>query len=210
MKAVDRIVKQQERLTEKLETDRHDLSEVTWGAFRTRLRCYVSKRVPAEDVDDVVGDVLVKLVRSREALEAASNLSAWILRVAANTVTDYYRTRSSEKAKRASLDHEYLLSMEKEGESSDTSTREISGCLTPFIQNLPAAYAETLILTDIGGMKQSEAARQLNVSLSAVKSRVQRGRAKLKQALLRCCELELDRRGGIINYRPRGSCCDRP
>lgn len=207
MKAVDRIVKQQERLTEKLETDRHDLSEITWGAFRTRLRRYVGKRVPAEDVDDVVGDVLVKLVRSREAFEAVSNLSAWILRVAANTVADYYRHRSMEQAKRSSLDYEYLLSMEKEGESSDTSTRAISGCLTPFIQNLPAAYAETLILTDIGGMKQSEAARQLNVSLSAVKSRVQRGRAKLKQALLRCCELELDRRGRVINYRPRGACC---
>ncbi len=209
MKAVDRIVKQQERLTEKLETDRHDLSEVTWGAFRTRLRCYVGKRVPAEDVDDVVSDVLVKLVRSKEALEAASNLSAWILRVAANTVTDYYRNRSSEKANRASLDHEYLLSMEKESESSVTSAGEVSGCLAPFIQTLPAVYAETLMLTDLGGMKQSEAARRLDVSLSAVKSRVQRGRAKLKQALLRCCELELDRRGGIINYRPRGSCCVR-
>lgn len=195
-------------LTEKLDTDRNDLSEATWRAFQTRLRRYVSKRVPAGDVDDIVGDVLVKLVRSRKDLETLSNLSAWILRVAANTVTDYYRHRSLEQIKRSSADYEYFLSPECEGENSDTSAREISSCLAPFIQNLPAAYAETLMLTDLGGMKQSEAAQQLDVSLSALKSRVQRGRAKLKQALLRCCELELDRRGNVVNYKPRSACCE--
>ena len=40
-----------------------------------------------------------------------------------------------------------------------------------------------------------------------MKSRVQRGRAQLKDLLTACCEIELDRRGGIRSYRPvRGTC----
>jgi hypothetical protein len=37
---------------------------------------------------------------------------------------------------------------------------------------------------------------------------VQRGRAELKELLTDCCEIELDRRGGVSSYRPLGGTCD--
>jgi RNA polymerase sigma-70 factor (ECF subfamily) len=36
-----------------------------------------------------------------------------------------------------------------------------------------------------------------------MKSRVQRARRQLKQVLIQCCEVELDRRRSVTGYRPR-------
>jgi RNA polymerase sigma-70 factor, ECF subfamily len=40
-----------------------------------------------------------------------------------------------------------------------------------------------------------------------MKSRVQRARAQLRDMLVSCCEIELDRRGGITSYQPRSGPC---
>ncbi len=190
------------------------LSEASWRDFQTRLRAYVGRRVQANDVDDLVGDILLKLVRSQAALKTAKNPSAWTIRVAANSISDYYRRRAADRIGRASSHYggHFIAESPEEtpGESEADVTREFSGCMTPFIRRLPARYAEALLITDIEGQTQAEAARRLGLSLSAVKSRVRRGRGKLKEALLRCCALELDRRGNIISYRKRDRCCDAP
>jgi len=44
-------------------------------------------------------------------------------------------------------------------------------------------------------------AERLGVSLSGAKSRVQRGRERLRQGLLDCCAIEIGRRG-IVGYAP--------
>ena len=55
------------------------------------------------------------------------------------------------------------------------------------------------------------------MSVSAVKSRVQRGREHLRQMLERCCEIALDARGAPMSCElrpdgilPPGCCCDQP
>jgi hypothetical protein len=36
---------------------------------------------------------------------------------------------------------------------------------------------------------------------------VQRGRAQLRTLFTRCCEIEFDRRGGVIDYEPHNDNC---
>ena len=47
--------------------------DVEWSTFETRLRAYVGSRVDSSYVDDVVGDILLKLVRHSDDIEAADN-----------------------------------------------------------------------------------------------------------------------------------------
>ena len=47
---------------------------------------------------------------------------------------------------------------------------------------------------------QPEMAARLGISISGAKSRVQRAREKLKEALLDCCHFEFDRYGRMIDY----------
>ena len=172
--------------------------------FQTSLRAYVSRRVEAGAVDDVVGDILLLLVRHRDRLAVADEPTAWVFRVAANAIADHHRRRAAE----ARALPQYAAEIEQNGgESGDASNAaaEIAECLAPVIRNLPQPYAEALLLTDIAGLNQTEAAARLGLSTSGMKSRVQRGRSKLKQAILRCCAVALDCRGGVIDCEPRSS-----
>ena len=72
-----------------------------------------------------------------------------------------------------------------------------------MIHDLPDPYREAVRLTEIEGLTQAELARRLGISLSGAKSRVQRGRAQLKEQLIECCRFEFDRRGAVIDCEPR-------
>ena len=174
-----------------------------WRDFQTSLRAYVGRRVEAGAVEDVVGDILLLLVRHRDRLASADEPAAWVFRVAANAIADHHRRRAAE----ARALTQYAAEIEQNGGASGDASNaaEIAACLTPVIRNLPEPYAEALLLTDIAGLNQTEAAARLGLSTSGMKSRVQRGRSKLKQAILRCCSVALDCRGEALDCEPRSS-----
>jgi RNA polymerase sigma-70 factor (ECF subfamily) len=66
-------------------------------------------------------------------------------------------------------------------------------------------------LTSLQGLTQTEAATRAGISISGMKSRVQRGREQLRQMLVRCCEIELDVRGGVSDFQARAAgACGHP
>ena len=183
------------------------LTSDAWTSFESRLRAYVRRRVDSASEDDVLGAILLRLVQHQEALEAAENPSAWVFRVAANTITDHYRRRSTEQRLMAQAEAEYQEKVELATPIDDSASVELAQCIIPLIQRLPEPYSSALLLTEIEGITQSAAAKRLGCSTSGMKSRVQRGRVKLKQALLRCCEVHIDRRGGVRDYQPHSKPC---
>lgn len=88
---------------------------------------------------------------------------------------------------------------------------DFDNCIAPLVQSLPDIYREALDFADLQGGKQTDFAGQNNISIAATKSRVQRGRKMLKQALLGCCEVELDRNNKVLDViEPKnsgGECC---
>jgi RNA polymerase sigma-70 factor (ECF subfamily) len=99
-------------------------------------------------------------------------------------------------------------------EDSGQLRTELAGCLRPMIERLFGEYRQAVILIDLEGLTQQEAAAQLGLSLSGMKSRIQRGRRQLKGMLEACCTIELDQRRGVADYDVRNqqnnSCRDRP
>ncbi len=180
------------------------LAPEAWAEFEARLGTYVRARVDPGAAEDLVGDILLRLVEHQGALEAARNPTAWMFRVAANAVADHYRRRAAEwralVQAGAEIDGDGRNPVAAEGENEHAAAAR---CLIPLIRDLPAPYGEALMLTDIEGLSQRAAAGRLGLSSSGMKSRVQRGRAKLKQALLRCCTVQTDRRGGVLDIRRR-------
>lgn len=177
-----------------------------WKNFTSRLRGYVRQRVAPDEVDDVLGDILLRLVRHSKELAAADNAAAWMYRVAANAIIDHHRRRAAEaRALSRAEAGDSELSVDSDPDSS--ASADLAKCVAPLVRSLPEPYREALLLTEIGGLSQTEAGRRLGISSSGMKSRVQRGRIKLKAALLRCCAVELDHRGAVLDYRPRSSGC---
>jgi RNA polymerase sigma-70 factor (ECF subfamily) len=111
-------------------------------------------------------------------------------------------------AGRIELAYDQAPDQDPEPEPNENTTRsEIATCLRPFLNQLPSLHREALTLTELGGLSQADAARQLGVSKSGMKSRVQRGRAQLKELLVACCQIDLDRRARITGYEPRDPGC---
>jgi RNA polymerase sigma-70 factor (ECF subfamily) len=93
--------------------------------------------------------------------------------------------------------------------ADETSPLEsLAGCVPAMINALSEPYREALHLSSVEGLSQQVIAEQLGVSLSGVKSRVQRGRAQLKGLLMNCCRFEFDRRGSLTDFAPHPKCCD--
>jgi len=64
------------------------------------------------------------------------------------------------------------------------------------------------MLVELDGLTQQAAAKQMGISLSGMKSRVQRGRKQLKQMLDDCCVIQLDRSRAVVDYEVRNPGCD--
>ena len=95
-----------------------------------------------------------------------------------------------------------------------TPSRASPENLAVFVAALPSPYREAMTLTELQGMSQKDAAEMLGISLSGMKSRVQRGRQQIREMLQACCGIALDARGRVLSYerRPDGkvpeNCCD--
>ncbi len=79
--------------------------------------------------------------------------------------------------------------------------------MIPLILNLPKKYKEALLLSEIKGVKQSEVATQLKISLPAAKSRILRGRELLKKGFMDCCNYTLDKDGHLKGEHQDKSDC---
>jgi RNA polymerase sigma-70 factor (ECF subfamily) len=183
-------------------------SELPWQEVHENLRAFIGRRVrnPA-DADDLVQRVLLQIVKGLGSLRDSERLHAWVYRTARNVIADYYRSPAARREV-AGGDAEDLDAgrpgTQMDGAPEDDSAlRELASCLAPMLEQLPDAYREAITLTEIEGLNQAEAARQSGVSVSGMKSRVQRGRRRLRAVLEECCRIDLDRRGGVMGYQPR-------
>ena len=178
------------------------MTDVAWQEVQTKLRAYVRRRVDGAHADDVLSEILLRLVGSQEKMEGARNPMAWIYRVAANAIADHHRKTAIETRMLESVRKE-VSGDKHEGTIDESESAALARCLTPMMKDLPAPYDEALLLTEVEGLSQVVAAEKLGLSVSGMKSRVQRGRRKLKAALLRCCHVELNRRGEVLDWRQK-------
>jgi RNA polymerase sigma-70 factor (ECF subfamily) len=174
------------------------VSDCDLRAVATRIRPFVGRRVPAEEVDDVVQEILTRVHDGADALDEDANFVAWLHRVARNTIIDHHRRRDRRDAKHAAFAAEWA---DDNAEHEDART-SLASFVRAFVGMLPSPYREALQLTELDGLTIREAADREGISLPGMKSRVQRGRRMLREMFEACCEIALDARGRIIDYAP--------
>jgi RNA polymerase sigma-70 factor (ECF subfamily) len=171
--------------------------------LEARLRPFVARRISAEsEVDDVLQDVFLRLQRSLSTLRDEQRFGPWVYQVARSAIAEHRRSRARHPL--AAGEAPDVAEPEPGGDDGAVA-REVSTYLAPFIALLPTPYREALTLTELEGVTQKIAAEMMGVSLSGMKSRVQRGREKLRGLLEDCCDIALDARGKVIGCEPRAN-----
>jgi len=173
--------------------------DATVVALVRKVRAFIRRRVNDDaTADDLMQDTLLRVYRSRAVLREGQRLEAWLFRIARRTVIDHYRRR------RPGGQLPESLTAEPPDELA-AFRGAVVAAMTAFLDELPDAYREPVRLAEIEGLPLAKIALRLDLSLTAVKSRVRRGRALLKRALQACCRFEFDRHGKVIAWENRGS-----
>ncbi len=175
-----------------------------WSQTHARLCRFVCGRLSdPDDAEDVLQEVFLRIYRQSGSLRDPRKLESWMIQIARNRIIDHYRSRRAWTGL-----SETLSSADNPIEQAEAQPQ--AGLLPHVraaVQALPAPYREALVLADLQGIPQAELAERMGISLSGAKSRVQRARAKVKAALLRCFDFELDARGQVMDYREHACCC---
>jgi len=179
-------------------------AQAGWKDLTERLREFVGHRVPEADADDVLQNALVRIQKGLPALRDDERFGPWVYRVTRSAIGDHLRSRSRPLENgRTTIDDDVQATGHEDGDDLGPA---LVGCLSSFIAELPSPYREAITLTELEGLTQKEAADMLGVSLSGMKSRVQRGRARLREMFDHCCEMTQDARGRVIACEPRARC----
>ncbi|MEM6630296.1 MAG: RNA polymerase sigma factor SigZ [Bacteroidota bacterium] len=166
--------------------------EQVWRDFHQELKGFIQQKVGSPfEADDILQEVFVKVILNQEKVFQAHNIRQYLYGMVRNTTIDFLRKRRNQDVEI----EEALIFSEEESESLNRTLAE--SCIRPFINELPEMYREALLCSELEGLPQKELAHQLGISYSGAKSRVQRGREKLKSSILDCCQLYSDSYGNL-------------
>jgi RNA polymerase sigma-70 factor (ECF subfamily) len=167
--------------------------ENAWFEYNERLLNFIRSYINSpDDAENILSMVYVRLAEQTEMSRIPQKLPNWLYRVAKNVIIDFYRTRKHVEAVSEDLH-------EEPPEPQAIST--LSECIHPIINELPETFRLPILLSEIHGKKQKEVAKELGLSLPALKSRILRGRKKLKELMAKRCTYHYDENGQLIDYK---------
>lgn len=169
--------------------------------FHDSLKDFIRWRVSDEHAaQDLLQEVFLRIHSNIGSLKDSTRVQSWVYQITRNAIIDYYRTKKPREA----LDETLLPSEEPD---DDAAHRTLLPSIRKMVDVLPEPYREAITLTEFEGISQKQLSERLGISFSGAKSRVQRGRAMLRNMLEQCCHFEFDAYGTIIEYRKVGQCC---
>ena len=143
------------------------------------------------DAQDCLQEAMLRVYKALPTFKSQSSFSTWLYRIAMNACLDELRRKKNRP--NTSLD---ALVGEGWSPKSDMETpdehvirKERTRVLHAAIQELPEEMRSAIVLRDIQGFSYEEIADMLNVSIGTIKSRISRGREKLREKIMTNAEL---------------------
>lgn len=134
--------------------------------------------------EDIVQDVFITCYREYEKLEKISSYKAWIFRITINKCKDFLR---SSFFKRVFVNSDLISHEKADPLSPEMSTVKASEeeFLSQCVLALPLKYREAILLYYYEGLSIDEISELLKINKNTVKTRLARGRGKIKKLMER-------------------------
>jgi RNA polymerase sigma-70 factor (ECF subfamily) len=139
------------------------------------IRRFARTQCQANDVEDAVQEALWLLYRRVGMLRAAAALTAWLVTVV---------RRECLRLARLTFRHEISRTAFDESRLAKHSPAELRLDVAAAIDSLPPQYREIVVLRDFEQLRIDEIGAALELSREAVKGRLHRARALLREYLL--------------------------
>ena len=170
--------------------------------FHPGVLRFLSRLVGEDEAEDVAQEVFLRVDRGLEGFRGESSIGTWIYRIARNAALDRLRSRPAWL--------ESVRQLRTNGSDADLEDgvsqlpdervsleryligKEMSECIRGRVDTLPESYRKVLVLSEWAGMTNAEIASALGISEGAVKIRLHRARALLREDLSTHCTLYHD------------------
>jgi RNA polymerase sigma-70 factor (ECF subfamily) len=145
-----------------------------------------------DDAEDVLQETFLKAYSHLDSFQGNSKFYTWLVRIAVNEALMRLRRRRADRT--VPLDEPIdtgedevvrEIAVWDENPEESYSREELAHILDEAVQSLKPAYRTVFVLRDIEEMSIEETAQILNLSISAVKSRLLRARLQLREKLTR-------------------------
>jgi RNA polymerase sigma-70 factor (ECF subfamily) len=152
-------------------------------AFERRVRAVLYRLLDdPRDVDEAVQDTFVQAWRNLDRFRGEASPYTWLYRIAVN--------EALMRRRRKTLPTSELRETTVSSGEDEYATADARVFLIERLRALPVEHRAAVVLRDIEGLSNEEVADVLEISLAAAKSRIHRGRMRLRE------ELERWERGG--------------
>lgn len=173
------------QLLERFATREGEAAELAFAAIVERhggmvfLACRSLLR-DEHDARDAFQATFLALVRKAGSLWVEDSIGPWLHRVACRAAGKVRRAAKGcrERERKAA---------EAEGARDDehAERRELAAAIHEEVARLPGAFRAAVVLCDLEGRPYEDAARQMGCAVGTVKSRLARGRGRLRDRLVR-------------------------
>ena len=143
-----------------------------------------------QDAEDLSQDAILKAYKSIKSFNMKSSFKTWLYRIVVNTCLDYRKKKSidavSMEKEYSSEFSEYRIQYKDNspGPEEMLEKKEQRNYIMHMIDNLDDKLKDAVILRDIQNFSYEEISEILECNLGTVKSRISRGRDKLKEQLI--------------------------
>jgi len=164
------------------------------GAFEKLVRLY-EKRVLAltrrmcknpEDAAEAAQEAFLAAWQGLKSFRGESSFSTWLYRLASNACVDLLRREGRRQAAVSLDDGDMNLDIPAliPSPQEEAERRELGEQIEAGLRALPPEYRSVLVLREVHQLRYEEIAGALGMDLGTVKSRISRGRKRLRAFLL--------------------------
>jgi RNA polymerase sigma-70 factor (ECF subfamily) len=148
----------------------------------------------SDEADEVAQEVFVRAWRGLSQFQERSRFSTWLYRIAFNEAQRRLSRRPAPRVEPApDREDDPILALPESpdlGPDAQTLDREFEVALEDALGRLPADWRAAVVLRDIEGLSTHDAAEIVGAREAAFKSRLHRGRMRLRALLEPYLELE--------------------
>ena len=138
---------------------------------------------------DITQEAFIQAYRAIDTYEDRARFSTWMYRIAMNLITSHYRHERAQK--RGGNQHETSLNIEGMPEpgadqrtpDDQVAAEDVGAIVRAAIDELEEEYRDVVVMRDLQGLSYEEIAETLDIAPGTVRSRLHRGREKLKEKL---------------------------
>ena len=156
------------------------LYQIHERAVRGRVSGYFQWKA---DVDDVVTESFQKAFQALRSFDRSREFRPWLLTIATRTALDHISSIKREEDKKEGQEEGPQLTDYTPEE--EIINDEVHQRLMGFIEELPSLYKDVMIKYMIEELEYEEIARQLDLELNTVRTRIRRGKQHLSEMMLR-------------------------